>query len=201
MNFGEIKTLVRDLVARTDYTDTKVGEHINLAINRLSRVQGLPNMEKAVDVTLTAYGAVDIPSDFINIVHLIFGTEELQKIPYPRLLKVTQQGPQPYYYARMRNQFDVRPYAEGTMGLLIYVAAWPNLVNASDTNEILVSGYEAVAYAAASYAATYFQDSRLEEFESRYQALSTEMAAQAERAEMSSPTGLTLLTPYDGLDY
>jgi hypothetical protein len=201
MNFGELKTELRDLIARTDYTDAKAGSHINRAINRLSRVQGLPNMEKAAAITLATSASIPIPEDYISMGHLIFGDVELQKLPYPVFLKVPEEGAQPLYYSRIRAQWDVRPAAPGLTGVLIYVAAWPNLTADSDTNELLTSAPEAVLYGAAGYACTYFKDSRIAEFEQRYTALAEETAMQHRVAELSSPTGMTLETPYYGLDY
>jgi hypothetical protein len=201
MNFGELKTELRDLMARTDYTNTKAGQHINRAINRLSRVQGLPNMEKAVEVVLETSPSIPIPTDFITIKHLIFGDVDLRKLPYSVFLTMPEQGTQPRWYSRIRAQWDVRPAAPGLEGVLIYVAEWPSLVADTDSNELLVSAPEAVLYGAASYACTYFKDTRLEEFEARYKGLAEETAEQNRRAELSSPTGMILQTPYDGLDY
>lgn len=185
MNYAQLKAEVIDLMARTDYTDTKAGLHVNRAIDRIARVAELPLMEKVIVHTLTDSPTMYIPNDYVSEKHVIVDDVAVEKVDYARLLKVEQQG-SPKYYARLRDLWEFRPVNEGAIVTIIYHAAWEALANSTDVNQVTTSAPDAIIYCAASYAATYFGDSRQREFEERYLTLAAEVKEQHHNQEMAS---------------
>jgi len=198
MNFGQLKTEVRDLLARTDYTDTKAGTHVNRGMNRIIRVAELPLQEKAVTVTLTDSNMMAIPDDFIAVKHMISNGIDLEKLSYTQLL-LTDQAGDPAFYGRIRNAFEFRPASQGLEVTLVYTKAMDDMVDSTDSNELTEAAPEAVIYAAAHYAALYFNDKRAQMFEEKYQALAAELQEQRLNEELSTgaPMGVQPAFPQD----
>lgn len=185
MNYSQLKAEVIDLMARTDYTDTKAGLHVNRAIDRIARVAELPLMEKVIVHTLSDSPTMYIPNDYVSEKHVIVDDVAVEKIDYARLLKIEQQGT-PKYYSRLRDLWEFRPVMQGSVVTIIYHAAWESLENSSDVNTVTVSAPDAIIYCAASYAATYFGDNRQKEFEQRYLSLAAEVKEQHYNQEIAS---------------
>jgi hypothetical protein len=200
MNFGQLKTEVRDLIARTDYTDAKAGTHVNRGMNRIIRVAELPLQEKAVTITLTDSNLMAVPDDFIAVKHMISNGIDLEKLSYTQLL-LTEQAGDPKYYGRIRDAFEFRPTSAGTDVTLIYTKTMDELVNSTDSNELTGAAPEAIIYAAAHYAALYFNDRRAQMFEEKYQTLAAEVNEQHLNEELSTGAPMGVQPSFPQTDF
>jgi hypothetical protein len=190
MNLGVLKSELGDLMARTDYTGTKQVTHINRAIRRIQSAARLPEMEKAVTLTLDSTLGADIPADFRSTRHIFFtdGIIPCEKIDLNRVSDYDHVypplNPRPYYRLMDRWYFPVA--REGDEITLIYYAPWDPLVNDEDFNELTINAPEAVIYGAASYACTYFKDVRVTEMEERFKAELDEIMLQKWQEEIAT---------------
>jgi hypothetical protein len=190
MNLGELKTHLDDLLARTDYTDSKKTTHINRALRRIQTATQLPDMEKTVALTLDSDLSADIPSDFRGTRHMVItdGLVPCEKIDlnlaHDYQLVRPPLNPRPYYRLMDKWYFPVAD--EGEEVTLVYYAAWDALAADADYNELTVLAPEAVIYGAASYACTYFMDNRVQQMEERFQAEVDELDLQIWNEEISS---------------
>lgn len=172
MNLGELKTELNDLMARTDYTEAKRVTHINRALRRLQTATNLPDMEKAVELSLDSDLSIDIPSDHRHTRH-IFITDDLvpcEKIDVNRAHHYVDllNPPEPRVYYRLMDKLYFPASKEGDTVSWIYYASWDSLVSDEDFNELTVLSPEAVIYGAATFACTYFVDARGPEMEKRF---------------------------------
>jgi hypothetical protein len=196
MNLGELKTELNDLMARTDYTAAKQVTHINRALRRLQTATNLPDMEKAVVLSLDSALAVDIPSDHRHTRH-IFITEDLvpcEKIDINRARHY--QGltvpPEPRVYYRLMDKLYFPGSEEGDELNWIYYAAWDALASDVDYNELTVLSPEAVIYGAAVFACTYFIDSRGPEMEKKFLEEVELLKLQKWNEEIATGSGQTM---------
>jgi len=71
MTLSELSQAVIDLLARTDYTESKSHEHINRAIRRIQNAVQLPDMESTVVLTLDSNLSAGIPNDYRGTMQLL----------------------------------------------------------------------------------------------------------------------------------
>jgi hypothetical protein len=201
MNLGELKSELGDLMARTDYTGSKQTTHINRAIRRIQTAAQLPDMEKAVTLTLDASLGADIPSDYRSTRHMFFteGIVPCEKIDVRRAAEYTNvvpsNAPRPYYRLMDRWFFPVA--REGDEITLVYYASWDALENDEDFNALTVLAPECVIYGAASYACTYFKDVRVREIEERFKAELDELELELWEQEISTGSAQTIAPVQD----
>lgn len=198
MNFGELKEALGDLMARTDYTDVKRGQHINWAIQRIQRVANLPMMERTVEDFTDLNGAISIPYDLITLrsFYITDTNCHLEKIDLNRIRQALDRSPPPgeclRYFYRSGNFYYIVGAQDGVDVTLIYYGAWEPLTLNFESNEITLKAPEAVIYCAASYACTYFMDSRVQEMEERYQSLAEDLKLQQWNEEIATSSSQTI---------
>ncbi|MBO8085930.1 MAG: hypothetical protein J7D61_07810 [Marichromatium sp.] len=204
MTFGELKTALGDLMGRTDYTAAKKAEHINRAIRRITRVANLPMMEKAVEIELPPGLMAPIPDDLVALRHMFY-SDTMRPIEMTDVRNVHRLAPDdihgPRYCYRLLQSWHFVPAVPGERLWVIYHALWDPLVADGDTNEILIQAPEAVLYCAASYACTYFMDSRVQEMEQRYLSLAEDLKRQQWDQEVASGAAQTIRPSVDESAY
>jgi hypothetical protein len=198
MTFGELKEALGDLMARTDYTDAKRAQHINRAIRRIQRVAKLPMMERSHFVATDDRSGIDIPDDLIALKHFFIAETgcHLEKIDLNRIRQVEDRitaGQEcPRYFYRVSDRYITLPKRPFEDIVLIYYAAWDPLQFDGDFNEITVKAPEAILYCAASYACTYFMDSRVQEMEQRFQAMAEDLKVEQWNEEIATSSAQTI---------
>jgi hypothetical protein len=194
MNLGELKTELDDLVGRTDYTAAKQTTHINRAIRRIQTLTQLPDMEATVELTLDENKSVAIPSDYreLRVIYEASTFVPFEKIDINQMYKIVGETPyteQPRPFFRLMERWYFPGGTEGDDIQVVYYASWDALESDEDYNELTTLAPEAIIYGAASYAATYFHDSRVMEFEDRFKAEVEELELDRWQAEISTGSG------------
>lgn len=205
MNLGELKTALDDLLARTDYTDSKKVTHINRAIRRIQNAAQIPDSEKSVELTLDADLSIDIPSDLLHTRHMVIGPDLVPcekidlNVAHEYADMSTPLNPRPYY--RLMDKWYFPVGTEGEVVTLVYYASWDPLQSDVDFNELSVRAPEVILYGAASYACTYFMDNRVQEMEERFKAELDELELQLWNEEIASGSAQTMQPLHDPSDY
>jgi hypothetical protein len=197
MNRGELRAELMDLVRRTDYTIAKANSHLTRAIRRIQRVAELPNQEKVINVAVSADENIPIPTDYLSTQHFFKGLIPFEKVSLERFARIISENfatedPKKLFYARAKDVWNLHPVSEGDIVTLIYHATWPIMTADSDYNSITLQAPDCVIYCAASYAGTYFMDSRTGEWEQRYNALAHELKEQQWNQEMSTSSAQSM---------
>lgn len=199
MNLGDLVTKLRALMKRPNMTRTDAVDYINQGIRRVDREEPIPPMEKVVEYTLdaTTGNAIDIPSDYLSMTQCIgpSGTP-LTKKSYAELLGISDSGSEPEAFARFVDTWVFRPAAIGNIITIAYNAAWPELVDDTDTNALLTKWWDLVIYAAAVYASTYYLDKRRALFEESYQDILSGIMLQKTLEEEGGGTAREVQSTY-----
>ncbi len=191
MNLGDLVTQLRALMKRPNMTRDDAVRYINQGIRRVDREEPIPPMEKVVEFTLdsTTGNSIDIPSDYLSMTQCVGPNgKPLTKKSYAELLGVSEVGAEPEYFAKFVDTWVFRPAASGNVITIAYNANWPELVNDSDTNNLLTKWWDLALYAAAVYASTFYLDKRRGLFEESYQEILSGIEMQRVQEEEGSGT-------------
>lgn len=188
MNYGELKTDLKELMNRRDITDELAGKFIRRAISRLERTLRLPFMERLATYP-TEGPTVSVPSDFIELINLYTDHGTLQRMDLPSFQRISSASGIPYAYRKERAQLHIRPTPEdGTLLYLHYYGEEPPLASNTDENGWTISAVDAVLYGAAELAADFYEDERNARFAEKYIMSVRELEEQMHRDDASGPS-------------
>jgi hypothetical protein len=188
MNFGDLKTHFQNLLNRSDLTTALSETFINQGIARIQRQLRVPMNEKVQNYTLSAQtSSLTLPTDFLEIISLYHSTNELERVSTRRFreLQGSVYTGTPKYFARQQEKVNI--YPEPTSGTLVlyYYGEFDPMTADSDENILAQVAPDLIIYAALTYAADWFLDSRGELFEQKYNQFLTEIQEQANDQEMN----------------
>lgn len=205
MDFAGVKTYLKNIVNRTDFTDTLAAQFIQQAQDRLERwpqvdpLKYAPRpsfMQKFVSFTLDSTsdepGAFTVPNDFLQLVSLYTGEREVERVDMGRFIKYPSTGEGiPTVFIQTGHTIRMRPVpSDDTDVYMLYFGTAKELVVETDDNEWTVAAVDALVYGAATYAADHFEDDRLDRFEMRFKEALLELQDQTINEELSGPMSI-----------
>jgi hypothetical protein len=202
MNFGDLKTHFQNLLNRSDLTTALSETFINQGIARIQRQLRVPMNEKVQNYTLSAQtSSLTLPADFLEIISLYHSTNELERVSTRRFreLQGSVYTGTPKYFARQQEKVNI--YPEPTTGTLVlyYYGEFDPMTADSDENILAQVAPDLIIYAALTYAADWFLDTRGELFEQKYNQFLAEIQEQANDQEMNGGVqGIEPAYRYDG---
>ena len=200
MTRAELRAYFKELLNRSDCTDTQADQFINLGIRRLERILRVPTMERRIVYTSSGDGVYPIPNDYLELIGLFHADRRLEKTTSSDAFIRPVSG-EPSVFWREGPNFIIRPKpAADEQVVLIYYGEFEDF--ADDGYETFESAVypDAIIYSALTFAADFFIDERKPLFvDSLSQAL-TEIQASADKDALAGHD-LRLSSPYQGLDY
>jgi hypothetical protein len=178
---------------RSDISDDKYNDFINIALSRLLRVIRIPVLEATATLEVES-GEAEIPRDYLEAIDLRVSANgrlrslERKDISFVQEL-VTGQG-YPYWFSRRGTKFVVAPVPEdGTELILYYYIALQPLVLNTDTNWFVADAPEVLLYGALTELALYNRDEvQAAQWEAKFQNHAQEIQQLANKAEWSGST-------------
>ena len=161
-DFGTLKTQVLSWMNRSDLSNV-VGDFINIANDKASRVLRIPANETFSTIALDVNDKIAIPSDYIEAKALTYasgGTSySLSRKDYREVLERNsrEQG-LPQWFGREATNFILAPSPQGITEVdLYYWSFFPSLVNDIDTNYLVTNASDALLYGAISEGSLYLK--------------------------------------------
>ena len=188
MNKGELRVHFKDLLNRSDITDTLANTFIDQAISRTERTLRVPSMEKQHVYNISASTSLlVIPSDFLEIINIYSGATSLTRVPINELLEFSSGGENgtPKYFTREDETLLIYPNPTSGSVKLNYYAQFAEMTSDTDENALAMSSSDLIIYGALGYASDHFLDERGPLFEQKYQMFMREIQEQANTAEQS----------------
>jgi hypothetical protein len=160
MSFGRIKTRLRALINRKDFTDTLAGDFVLDAISALERDLRIGAMETLVEVnTWDGTGnALTIPANFIEAISLFTDEGTLTYVDLDTFLASTGNGTVPRVYTRVADRWLLKPTPQPDQYVYAhFYAETPRPIADEDAVLWTTAGFLATLYKAAELAADFFQ--------------------------------------------
>lgn len=187
MNKTGIRTQIKALMNRNDFTDALANTFIDQATARIQRTLRIAPMEKMGLYTITAVtpDTLVLPNDFLNVKHLYTGDTVLEYVDLSKFLGTPTTTGIPRIYTRIQGSLKVKPtpVMDSTV-VLVYYGEIPDLVADSDETWLSVIASDLLIYGALTYAADYFIDDRKADFETRFAQIYAELEEQNRLGEM-----------------
>ena len=196
MNKGAIRTHFKELLNRSDITDTLADTFISQAITRIERTLRIPSMEKRHNITITNQSAsVIVPNDLLEMIDIYFKNTVLNRVPLHEMLSFKDAGQSgtPKFFTVQGP--DILIYPEPTSGeiTISYYSEFTQMLLDTDENALAKSASDLIVYGALGYSADYFLDERAQSFDNKFVSLMSEIQEQANEAEQSG--GLMIMRP------
>lgn len=188
MNKGALRVHFKDLLNRSDITDTLADTFVDQSISRIQRTLRIPSMEKQHVYNISASTSLlVIPSDFLEIIDIYSGTTSLSRVPINELLEFSSGGESgtPRHFAREDETLLIYPNPTSGSVKLNYYAQFADMTSDTDENALALSSSDLIIYGALGYASDHFLDERGPLFEQKYQVFLQEIQEQAYTAEQS----------------
>jgi hypothetical protein len=160
MSFGSVKTRLRALINRRDFTDELAGDFILDAIAGLERDLRIGPMEFLLqkhdwDGTGKALG---VPANYMETMSLFTDEGTLTLVDMDAFLADTTTGPTPKIYTRVADRWLLKPApAPGTYVYLHFYGETPRPTTDADKSVWTEAGKLATLYRAAELAADFYQ--------------------------------------------
>jgi hypothetical protein len=195
MNKATLRERIRDLLNRTDLTDSVANHFIDQAMQRIQRALRTPMNEKLGTLIIEQeYPEFGLPVDFLELISLTYFNAEgevaavLERLPTTRLEdKKRQQDVTgvPLFFAR--KHLDILLYPVPSSGTLevYYYSEFPEIDEVNPEHVLTKVAPDLVIYGALSFAADYFIDDRGPLFEQRYQTALAEIQEQSDAQQLS----------------
>ena len=196
MNYGELRTQFKNLLNRTDCTDEQADHFIGMGLRRVERSLRTPMQEYVWEVEATGVTPLvelPIPNDLLMVRVL-----ELDDNPIPRISVNQRNDFSGYYMEDGYFKFALSKDIEaGQVVRVVYYSEFnfPQFGDA-DITTFSQTISDVIAYAAMSYACTFYSDMRKTQIEADLSGMITELQNMADLDEMTG-TGLQV-TPYGG---
>lgn len=177
MNYGQAKAQFQALLNRRDITPSLVTSFMNSSLQRVQRILRIPAMEKAIIVTVgDNFTGITIPGDFLQLVSITANGRQVHQGSLDEVLGLQKLGEgEPQHFYRMLNKFvfgQVPP--KGTQIRIDYMADFSEFGSDADEPTILEIAPDLIIYGALVFAANYYLDQRLEQFDQIFQGLLNE---------------------------
>jgi len=188
MNKGELRVHFKDLLNRSDLTDTLADTFVDQSISRIQRTLRVPSMEKQMSYTIVDKTAfLFLPNDFLEIIDFYYDSTSLTRLPLRDIMQLRDGGESgtPKFFAREGGSLVIYPYPSSGSVKLNYYGEFAEMVADTDENNLAASSSDMIIYGALSFASDYYLDERGPLFEQRFMQLLTEVQEQANDAEMS----------------
>jgi hypothetical protein len=188
MNKGELRVHFKDLLNRSDITDTLADTFVDQSISRIQRTLRVPSMEKQMSYTIVDKAAfLFLPNDFLEIIDFYYDSTSLTRLPFRDIMQLRDGGESgtPKFFAREGGSLVIYPYPSSGSVKLNYYGEFAKMTADTDENNLAASSSDMIIYGALSFASDYYLDERGPLFEQRFMQLLTEVQEQANDAEMS----------------
>ena len=197
MNYGELKTYFRELLNRSDCTDSQVDTFLSLGIRRTERVlrTTLQKLAYSYTVDLEYPGYIAVPLDYLGVHSM-----KVNGIAVHRISDVTApiagQGVAENYFLE-NGKFYFRPTVNsGDVIDLIYYSEFSEASTDTTTNAITLSIPDVIIYSALVFASDYFMDVRKQDFGATLAILVSEVQGFSDQDQL---TGMAVANPYAGV--
>ena len=199
MDYATLRTRLKSLINRSDFTDDLANSFIQMAQDRLERwpqvdpLRYAPRpsfMEKYVSFTVTYDpdhpGSITLPNDFLQIISLHTETGEVERVGMSKFLKYLETAGDPKVFIQAGHSLRMRPYPSDTTTIyMMYYGTAATLSADTDENEWTIAAVDAMLYGAAVYACDHFEDERLDRYEMRFKEALLELQDQAINESLS----------------
>lgn len=191
MTYGEIRTMLLNLLNRSDCTDALADSFIERGIARSQRLLRVAALERTDEITIGAvFEGVDIPSDFIAPIALYrddsTGGYKLKRVSLSQYLDYPSGAGQPYMWTRNAAKLLVKPApSEGDVLTLLYYGEFEPFANDNDETPMSAIAPELFYWGGLVFAAEYFLDDRQALWESNFIKVVTELQNQSDTEELS----------------
>lgn len=182
MNYGQAKAQFQALLNRRDITPSLVTSFMNSSLQRVQRILRIPAMERAMIITIgDDFEGITIPGDFLQLVSITSNGHQLLQGSLDEVLGLQKLGVgEPTRFHRLLNKILVGQMpAKGTKLRVDYIGDLNEFTSDDDTPTILEIAPDLIIYGALVFAANYYLDQRLEQFDQIFQGLLNEFQAQA----------------------
>lgn len=168
--YGDLRTKFLKTLNRRDCSTADADNYIDQGMGRLLRLVRVASMEKTVELEVSVSGAINIPTDFIQLIRLESAGRVLTRLAAAEFLSLPEDEGDPLFYIREASLFLLRPNpgAEGTVKVVYYADVFP-FDDPSDTDPIIDAASDAVLAAAMTFACSDFNDEREDRFERKFQ--------------------------------
>ena len=191
MNYGDLKSHFNDLLNRSDITTALTERFIDQGIARIQRQLRTPMSERVLNITITGQTeSLTLPSDFMEIISLYMNEYELERVTMRKYREVANTAVEgkPTMFVRQAEKILVYPQpTSGTLSLY-YHGEFPALSADSDSNVLTNAAPDLIIYAAATFAADFYLDTREDVFETKFNQFLTELQEQANDQELQGGT-------------
>ena len=186
MNYGDLKTHFNNVLNRSDITTALTTTFIDQGIARVQRQLRTPMQEALTTYTLSGQTEyITLPNDFIEIVSLYYRNTELTRVPMSkfRSLNANNYSGNPTNFTRQQEKLYLFPQPSSGSIYLYYYNEFAPMTADSDENNLAKVAPDLLIYAALTYAADYYLDTRTEAFEAKFNQFLLEVQEQANDAE------------------
>jgi len=192
MNYGDLRTHFQNHLDRDDCSAALADSFIGLGLRRIQRVLRTDLQRNSSEITVDAswpeYFAY--PSDALVIYQV-----EVDNVPLQRITKGQTDDYTGFYIDDFQIKFSTQPRA-GMKVKVTYYQGFNTALGDTDTANYIDSMFDASIYAALTFAADYFVDTRQSGWESTMAGIVQEIQMERDIAEMSG--GDLVITPYGG---
>tara|TARA_E500000331_G_scaffold40535_2_gene33529 strand:- start:4430 stop:5059 length:630 start_codon:yes stop_codon:yes gene_type:complete len=205
MNKSELRNHIKEVLNRSDLSDTLANTFIDHTLSRVQRILRIPSMERTATQTVSGgYDGFVIPNSFLELISIRSqGNQACTKIEYTDFIALANVTGTPTKFTRepATNRLLLHPIpSSGTVLELKYYGELTALDTDTSTNEISDIAEDLIVYGALSYAADYFIDERKQLFESSFQNYLTELQSQ-KVDEAFGGANLSISGAYQYTDY
>jgi hypothetical protein len=161
VSFGRLKTRVRALINRKDFTDQLAGEFILDAISDLERDLRIGPMERIFEQSATWDGvknALAIPAKYLELINLFTDSGELEQVDLDKWMSIKDVGGVPTHFVKIADRFLLRPTP--AVGTKVYLHYYGETVRPQDDADEVIwtqSAFLAALYTTAALAADFYQ--------------------------------------------
>lgn len=190
MNYAEIKTYLRSLVNRSDFTDDLLSQFIAQSQTRIERQLRTTAMEKFVEFT-PGTDRFTVPGDMLEISDLWCNDQELERVDTSRYLRTLASVGTPEVFIQTGHSILMRPTpTTDAVMFMRYYASQPHLIDDTDTNIWSVSAIDALVYGAAELAGDFYEDERLSRYAEKFNVALMELKDQALAEDFAGPMAI-----------
>lgn len=203
MNYGDLKTHFNNLLNRSDITTALTNTFLDQGNARIQRQLRTPMQEKVANYTLsTQTEYITLPNDFIEIVSIYYANTELSRVPMSkyRSLNANNFSGNSTNFTRQQEKIYLFPQPSSGTLYLYYYGEFNAMSADSDENTLAKVAPDLLIYAALTYAADYYLDTRSNAFETKFNQFLLEVQEQANDQETNG--GVQSIQPtYTYTDY
>lgn len=202
MSFGKLKSHLRGIINRKDFTDELAGDFINLGIKEVERLCRVGPMEALSELSVWdgTKHTLTIPSNYLELIDIFTDAGTLHQVDKDTFFKTCNTG-RPTVFVKTGRSWLIKPYpAPGTTVYVHHYAETAPLVADADQSVWSTAGFSAVVYTAAALAADYFQmeDTYVGRFQGKADSLVEAILSQDLSEKWSGPLNVGRPSPDRG---